>query len=531
VCAPALRQEEGRSRQTNHFLNETSIMRILFLFLAVHTSLLLSAQKMKSALDAYFSQLAASNQFNGSILVAEKGKIIYERSFGYANFEKGQKLNAQTLFPIASISKTFAATALMQQVEKNRIDPEAPVNRYLTWFPYEQVTIRHLLSHTSGLPAYNAFFDSLRLAQPETRWINRDLQTAMALKTLPLLYAPGTKGNYDNINFLVMALVLERVSGLPFPELLEQEVLKPAGMKQTRFYPAFQQYDSRGRIAFALPYLFPHSYSDSLVPAQQVSFIRNYWNAYRLTGFGDYLSTTHDLLRYSEAYASGILLSKEAQKRMFRPVTLADGSGRPWQFGLGWEIGRDSSYGNVVYHNGNATGLSCVLIRNLTRHQTVIVVDNIHVNNAQALGFTALSILNGRPAPAVRSSLAARYGRILVQQGPAAARDSLFRLKADTARYYLSEDELNTLGYDLMGGVNHPNPYRFPEVRRYNDALEVFRLNTELFPLSWNAYDSYGEILMTVGRKEEAIRMYERSLELNPGNEGGKKMLRQLRGR
>ncbi len=503
-------------------------MRTIFLLLLFSNVRPLSAQSPQARLDAYFSRLAAARQFNGGILVAEKGRIVYEASFGFADVAKREPLQRDSRFPFASVSKTLTATAVLQLVEKKQLQLDTPVVRYLTWFPYPAIKLRHLLSHTSGLPAYNAYFDSLRQLQPQRRFTNADVAQAMARKPVALRYTPGSRSNYDNVNYLILALVLERVSGLPYPDLIRKMVLQPAGMQHTLFYPPARQYAENNRDHFALPHLYPHQYSDSAVRAKDVAFIRDYWSAYQFSGFADYLGTARDLLRFDEAYYSNRLLPETVKKQMFEPVILEDGSATRGSFGLGWEITRDSGLGTIVYHNGNATGLSCVLLRLPTKQQTVIVYDNLHSNNAQLLAFTALSILNGRPAPAIRSSLAAVYGRTLVRKGPEAARAQMLRLRSDTARYYLDEEELNLLGYDLMGGDNFPNPYHFPEVRRYKDALEVFRLNTELFPNSWNVYDSYGEILMTLGRKEEAIRMYRRSIELNPQNEGGRKMLKKL---
>lgn len=98
----------------------------------------------------------------------------------------------------------------------------------------------------------------------------------------------------------------------------------------------------------------------------------------------------------------------------------------------------------------------------------------------------------------------------------------------DTNNYSLTEADMNLLGYAFLGGNNNPNPYKFPEVNKYPEALETFRANTVLFPQSWNTFDSYGEALLKTGKKQEAIKMYQKSIELNPENKDGKKILDQL---
>lgn len=499
-------------------------IRIVLLLLLSVTQL---AAQTGQALKTYFSTLAANGQFNGNVLVAQNGETVYEQSFGYADFENRIANKKTTAFAIASITKTITATAVLQLVHSGKIRVGDAVRNYLPWFPYGNITVRHLLSHTSGLPPYNAFFDSLRRQQPGKVFSNADVPGVFSSNPKPLLYQPGERGNYDNVNFLVLALLVEKVSGMPYAGYIQVHVLRPANMRSTALVPPRVQYGSQPLGRLAHPYLYPHRYSDSMVRASRVPYVASYWSAYNFSGFGDYVSTVGDLLNYDRAYYSGKLLPASLQAEMFTPVPLNDGKANPGNFGLGWQVWTDTSLGKVVFHSGNATGLSCVLIRNLSKHQTIVVFDNIH-SNAQSAGFAALRLLNGISLPPPKKSLVAAYGKMLVKQGSAAARNLLNRLKSDSLHYYLSEDEMNSLGYDLMGGVNNPNPFRFPEAHKYAEALEVFRLNTELFPDSWNAYDSYGEILFTLGRKAEAIAMYKRSLALNPQNENGKKFLEQL---
>lgn len=444
--------------------------RILVLLFVCSQSVF--AQDAKERLQQYFTALRDNQQFNGNVLVAERGKIIYEQSFGYSDFEK-QRFNFRDIqFPIASVSKTIVATAILQLVQAGKLRVEDPVVKYLPAFPYETITIRHLLSHTSGLPTYNAYFDSLH------RYTSRVKREIMS-------------------------------------SYIQQHILTPAGMRNTKFFPLKQQYAQEDNPTFAFPHLYPHLYSDSLVIANKVPYVAAYWHAYNFTGFGDYISTTRDLLKYDKALYDGKLLNAATLNEAFQPVLLNNGKPNPGYFGLGWEIEEDSSLGKVVYHSGAATGHSCVLLRNISRHQTIILFDNTHYN-AHAMASGALKALNSGDYPYPKKSIASIYGKVLLKSGAAAARDTLFKLRADTAHYLLSEDELNSLGYDFMAAG--ANPFHFPEVRRYAEAIETLKLNTELFPSSWNVYDSYGE----------AIRMYRKSVELNPGNTGGKKALQEL---
>lgn len=501
---------------------------IFFIFLCTLLGASLPAQNKENALKTYFATLSKNQQFNGSILVAEKGKIVYQESFGYADFEKKIANTEETSFVIASISKTFTATAVLQLAQSGKFKLEDPVKKHLSWFPYEKITIAHLLSHTSGLPAYNAFFDSIRKRQPERIFTNADFSKVVAANPKPLLYTPGDKGNYDNVNYIVLALLIEKYANISYQDYIERYILKPANMSHTRFIGMRNQYTDNIGVPIANAYLFPHRYSDNLLKPAQVPYIANYWSAYNFSGFGDYISTIGDLYQYDQIYYGDELLSKTLKEQAFTAVKLNDGKTNPGNYGLGCQIAIDSTFGKVIFNNGNATGVNCTLLRNISKQQTIIIFDNIHFDNAKALSFDALKILNGVSVPKPKKNLTAIYARALLSDGAAAAKNIIDRHKNDTLNYHFTESDMNLLGYDFMGGTNNPNPFRFPEENKYPEALETFRFNTELFPDSWNVYDSYGEILLKMDQKEEAIKMYKKSLELNPQNESGRKILAEL---
>lgn len=501
--------------------------RVIIIFLLFVIPSASFSQSAKSRLEAYFLALQANQQFNGNVLVVENGKTVYERSFGYADFQQKHLNKATTQFPIASISKTLTATAILQLAQAGKLSVSDPAASFLAGFPYPDITIRHLLSHTSGLPPYNAYFDSTWKLYPESVFANSDFLAGLQQHPRTLLYSPGDKGNYDNINYIVLALIIEKVSGMSYPDYINRNILVPAGMKNTKFYPSKFQHTHAEDGKFAFPYLYPHFYSDSLVKANSIKFVVDYWRAYNFSGFGEYISTTRDLVKYDQAYRAGVLLNPSILQEAYQPVLLNSGKNNSANFALGWQVEVDTTFGKIVYHGGAATGLSCVLLRNISREQTIVIFDNTHPN-AHEIGTRALHILNGVSVPYPKKSIARIYGRILIDNGPKAAKDSLDIMRKDSMNFYLSEDELNLLGYDFLGGINNPNPFRFPEAHKYEEALETFGLNVLLFPESWNTYDSYGEALLVAGRREEAIAMYKKSIALNPGNEGGKRVLAEL---
>lgn len=484
----------------------------------------LSAQNRTEQLRTYFSALAEQQGFSGGVLVVEKGRVIFQQAYGLANIRTRQPNRTDLAFPIASISKTMTATAILQLEERGALSVDDPVARHLKGWPYPTMTIRHLLSHTSGLPPYNVWFDSLRATDSSRVFGNDDFLPAITQRPRPLLYQPGDKGNYDNINYIVLALIIEHVSRDSYEKYVQRHILTPARMRHTRLLPIWMQVTDSTPSLLVEPHLYPHRYSAEPRLAASFPYIAQYWAGYRFGGFGDYVSTLNDLRLYAEALNAGRLLRRSTFSRALTLERLSSGEYTPGRFGLGWDTQADTTDGPVVGHSGYLVGLSSTLLLNRQRQQIVIVFHNTG-SLAGTAGQSALAILNGHGVPLPRPSWALKVGRWLDRAKPDELERAAIGLIADTAGYTVSEDEINELGYDLLGTIN---PYRIPTTQRVPEALIVFEANTRLFPMSWNVYDSYGEALRLAGRREEAIRMYRRSVELRPENEAGKKALKEL---
>lgn len=481
-------------------------------------------QNKRKQFDDFFRSLAKNQDVNGNILIAEKGKIVYENSFGYADFADKRLNRKDTHFPIASITKTIVATAILQQVEKGKIRLNNSVTTYLPDFPFSEITVLHLLSHTSGLPPYDAFFKPIAEKNPTKIFTNADFIAGLNSNKKPLIYQPGTSWNYDNINFIVLTLILEKVSGDTFSGYIEKHILKPAGMKNMFYFPNLFD-SSKNKIKnLVIPHYYPQMYIDKAIRADSIKYVADYWNTYQFSGFSGYFSTTHDLLKYDEALYSGKLLNEKLLNEAFTPVKLNDGKINAGNFGLGWTIALDDSMGKIVNHSGGAIGLNCIIYRNISKHQTVIAFD-IARPNANYIAVNAMKILNGKSASLPKKKLIRIYGKLLVTKGKDIAAETLETLFKDSENYDLDKDELINLGYEFMGDLN---PYRLPFKPKYDEAAEVFKLSVKLFPDYWNSFDSYGDLLARIGKNDLAIEMYKKSIELNQKNEGGKKALQKL---
>ena len=459
-------------------------------------------------------------------MIAEKGKIIYQRSFGFADFEKTKQNKQNSSFNIASVTKTFTATAILQLREKGELQLDEFFIKYFPDFPYPAVTIRNLLSHTSGLPDLEIFFEPLK-KEPGRIFTNADVIPCLKLYNKPLKFQPGDDWNYCNTNYELLALLVEKIGQQSFASYLQQHIFFPAGMINT--YTETEKINRKDTMSVKC-YMPGKLYQSTYMPVDSVASPMIHYildNFSGLQGQGMIVSTLPDLLKYDNALYSGKLLSNTSLKEAFTPVTLNKGKdynaslssrlGKAY-YGLGWEICADSSMGKVVSHGGGYPGIMTLFLRNVSKKQTIILFDNTNWTGIFFMGHMALRMLNEMPVINLlpKKSIARVYGQSLMENGSDTAINSLLELRTDTIHYTVSEKEFNTLGYQfLMDGY-------------IQKAVETFRLNSLLFPASFNVYDSYADALIKNNQKNEAIVMYRKSLSLNPGYEEAKNKLNKL---
>ncbi len=499
-------------------------LKLKFLFLIILSGTIVFCQNIPQRLDSFFNSLAKYNQINGSVLVAENGNEIYKKSFGFADFENKTLNTDNTKFTLASASKVFTSTAILQLRDKGKLKLDAPLIKYFSDFPYPDITIRNLLSHTSGLPDYNLYEDQIN-KNPNKIFTNKDVLPSLKLWNKPLSFKPGEKWEYSNNNFFLLALLIEKLSGLEFEKYLQKFIFNPAKMNDTYFQTDItHSNDKRSSKNYDYPFLFSSAY-------ENVDSLNKYrWRLYNASGFvgqGNIMTTTEDLLKFDNTLYTGNILKLTSLAEAFTPTKLKNGMNAnanvgmgKASYGLGWFIFADTSLGKIVWHTGGVPGGLSIFLRNITKKQTVIMFDNAFHKNLYGEGVNVMSILNNKPVVIYKKSLAKDYGSALVEKGIDAGFCKFQELKADSAHYYLSEDEMNELGLQLL--------YE-PSFKGHNElSLEVLKLNTLLFPSSFNTYDSYGEALAKTDKKDDAIFMYKKSVELNPQNDGGKKALEEL---
>jgi len=481
----------------------------------------LQAQPVTTALDSFYTRMARAGQLSGNVLVAENGKIVYQKSFGYADREQQRPNTAGTEFNLASVSKTFTATAILQLCEKKKLKLDDTYTHYFPEFPYRDITIRQLLSHSSGLSDQdlNGIFDNVPNAASLT---SQDEVRVIAAAKVKLKLATNEKWWYSNIGYSLLAGLVEKLSGEPFHQYLDRHIFKPAGMQHT--YLKTKDVNSANSPALAQNYDYERMYTATRT---KLEGDRGYYNN-NGKGASNVISTTGDLLLFDNALHNGRLLKQATLNAAQNYTHLRNGKpnfvwkniggmGNAYD-GLGWFVFGDSTAGKTVWHAGGMPGCATLLMRNVSRRQVVIVLDN---NSSEGLYRTALAgmrILNGQAYPYPKRSLTKQYGRNLLTHGADHAYTNLRQCLADTAHYNFNENDMNNLGYAFL------------EDNRITQALEVFKINTLLYPQSDNAFNSYAEALEKDGRIEEAISMFNYSLTINPDNEDSRRSLQKLKG-
>lgn len=466
-----------------------------------------------SRIERIFSDLQAQGAFNGVVLVAEGDRVRLAKSYGWADFATKRPLTLDSVFELASLSKGFTAMGVALLAEEGKLGLEDPVTKFLPELPYPGLTLRHLLTHTSGLPREE---ELLGASWPATKTAtNADILRVLAEQRPPVRFAPGEKWEYLNTGYTLLALVLERVSGTAYADFLRQRVFEPLGMKDTcvrtvlsREQPKDLALGFMRRSALKEDFVLP-----SALPVH--GFMTQFGG---LVGARNVHSTAGDLLRWILALRGSRLVKAATLAQVLAPVRLRDGSVArmevgapvPSAYGLGWFLRTDAP--GAYWHTGGYPGYSTFLEWDQDHGRAIIVLDNsFHSRTTYMAGHATAALLEGRPFTLGRVSIAEAVGPLVLAQGAAVGLARYRELKAAKPEAYrFDEEELNRLGYDLV------------EAGRLADAVAILAFNVELFPQSANAYDSLGEACLKQGDKPRALSAYEQSVKLDPENEGGR---------
>lgn len=432
--------------------------------------------------------------FNGSVLVAKAGEILYKHGFGQANKEWDIPNQTDTKHRLASVTKQFTAMLVLQLVAENKLKLDAPITEYLPDYPKttgDQITIHHLLTHTSGIPNYTSFpnyWETMR--KPNTP------NTLVELfKDLDLEFTPGESFNYSNSGYVLLGVLVEKMTGKTYEEALQERIFLPLKMENSG-------YDSNKKVLKnrSVGYnRFANTYENSNFIDMSVPYAA-----------GGIYSTVEDLYLWDRALYTEKLLPQKYKDLLFKGHIPSWGG---QLYGYGWEIGK-ARIGNSreqlasIGHGGGINGFNTQITRLPTDQTCIILLNNTGSAPLQDMISGILGILNGQTYTFPRRSTAFAVLDTLETKGIPAAL-AFYETIKESNEYRLSEDEMNVSGYKLV------------QIGKIKAAAAIFKLNTQLFPNSFNTYDSYGEALLMLGDTAKAIENYKKSVQLNPKNENG----------
>jgi len=367
-------------------------------------------------IDDYMQNLHLHSGFNGNVLVAKQGKIVYENAFGWADYPNQSKLTLNSQFELASISKTMTATAILQLMERGKLKLSDSVQRFFPNFPYHGVTIRMLLTHRSGLPNYVYSIDDVfrKEHRDQKKGITNQQMMDLLAQYKPARYNVPDKGyHYNNSNFMVLGSIIEKAAQMPYAQYMMKNVFLPAGMYHTNVYSK-ASYDK--------------------IPTKVLGHDRNSW---RYSVAQNYLdgpvgdkgiySTVGDLFMFDRALRAGKLIKQSTQDSAYtNRVPLKNGH---FGYGYGWHLFEGPNQ-KVVYHTGWWHGYRHNFLRDMKEDVVIILLDNMA--NGSLLHLDDLFKMTGMPV--VRAGAYGRDGGEEDEQtrAPAATKE---KKKAATAKH------------------------------------------------------------------------------------------------
>lgn len=339
--------------------------KLLLLFIALKLSNSIFAQKQQERLDSLFIALQNKNSFNGNVLIADKGKIIFEKSYGIENVKENIKLANKSVFNLASLTKQFTASAILLLENENKLHLSDDITKYIPELSfYKGIKIEHLIHHTSGLPDY---MQLLSEKADKSRVVTNDYVIELFAKEKPdLLFNPNDKFEYSNTGYLFLATIIERVSNTAYREYLKQKIFLPLKMNDTDVF--FLYKDNLEIPNLAVGYVQEDARGEL---TSDIEYVKYFDGAY---GQGRIYSTAKDLLKWAESFKNNTLFTKEQINTIINNYQLNDKEETNYGFGL--SVGESKAYGKIINHSGGWGGYTTFLEQHLTNDKIIILLQN-----------------------------------------------------------------------------------------------------------------------------------------------------------
>ena len=325
--------------------------------------------------DYYRKQVRAG--FNGSVLVANKGKVIYERYFGVSNREQKIPLGVNSSSQLASVSKTFTGAAILYLYDHKYLDLAETVQHYIPEFPYPAITIKMLLDHRSGLPDYTKWVPNY--IKDKATPITNAQMLGLMMKHKPAVESrPDSRFKYCNTNFAILAIVIERVTNMNYSYFMSKYIFQPLGMAHTFIFNPAAGLPAEATISYKFNWRRePNMFADGV--------------------YGDkgIYSTPEDMYRWDQSFYQNKLLSNQTIEMAYGPCSFEKPGIK--NYGLGWRMLCYANGNKVIYHNGWWHGNNTSFYRFIKDNMTIIVLGNKFTNSIYHQAPVVYSIVKGVP--------------------------------------------------------------------------------------------------------------------------------------
>ena len=487
--------------------NSTKFIKASVLSLSLLMGLTSSLSQADEIDDFLRAEMAERKIPGLQLAVVKNGKIVKTANYGLANIQDAVAVDDDTVFSINSITKAFTGVAVMQLVEQGKLELSAKISQYLPDLPVEwhNVTVKQLLTHTSGLPdIMNG--DTGQLISNGGAKASWEL-----VKQQPLDFEANTQFGYNQTNYLLIGKIIDKVSGQNFTDYITKHQLHIADMKRTEAAGFSNLHDVITHSARRYTYYYGSVEIANIKAIDFPVFLRT------AAGMS---STAKEIANWVIALQSGKLLNKPSSiEALWTPAVLTNGKTKGFNnllngYALGWPTVGRLEHPAVAPAGGNRAAffvypeddLSIVVLTNLMG-----AIPSHFIDEIAGFYIPEMKAANGFGLPPTIKTL----WKALESKGYKKAIQVVEELQK-TNKLKFAEDELNTWGYKLINQ------------KKKQQALEVFKLNTYLFPLSANTHDSLAETYWLLGNTKKAVDQYKKVLRLKPDNKHAKEQLKKL---
>lgn len=294
----------------------------------------------QESLEKFYEKNWPNNSMNGGFLVAKNGQVIFEKYEGKSNFAKGESIDANTPLHIASVSKVLTATAILRLIDREKLTLEDKVSKILPTFPYDEITIKMLLNHRSGLPNYAYFADDAKIWNRSKMLHNQDILDLLAQHKFGLYFKPDRKFGYCNTNYAILALVIEKITGKNYRDAMKEMIFEPLGMKNTYVYDYAKDKETSSLSYKGNKVLYELNHLDDVYGDKNI------------------YSTPRDLLKFDMATYSDKFLNSILVSEAFKGYSYEHRGTKNYGLGirmLEWETGEQLFYHNGWWHGNTSS--------------------------------------------------------------------------------------------------------------------------------------------------------------------------------